>query len=593
MADALKAEGNKAFTEKRFQDAVDKFSQAIELDPSNHVLYSNRSGAYASLKDYDHAYEDALKTTELKPDWSKGWSRKGGALHGQGDLVGAVDAYDEALKLDANNAQAKSGLDSVQRAIKAEAKADGADPMGGLGNMFNDPKLYQKLAANPKTSKLLGDPQFMQQLQSLKNNPNAIGSALGDPRMMSVLSVLLGIDMSMVAGDEADGGAGSAGASGRDREEDVPMPDAQSSSVAPEKKEESAPDPEEEEIEDEEAIEERKAQEEAKKAQAEADEEKKLGTENYKKRQFDEAISHYEKAWSLHKDITYLTNLGAAKFEKGDYQGAISACEEAIEYGRTVRADFKIVAKAFGRIGSSYEKLLDYPNAILNYQKSLTEHRTPEVLAKLRAAEKTKITHDRNSYIDPAEAEKARELGNQKFKEADWPAAVEAYTEWVKRAPDDPRGYSNRAACLIKLLSFPAAVADCDEALKHDKSFIRAYLRKAQALFAMREYSRCADVCTDAMEADKTGANTREIEQQQQKALQAQFSANEGETEEQTMERIQRDPEISAILQDPVMQSILNQAKGDPKALQEHMRSPIIKTKIQKLMAAGVIRMGR
>ena len=63
-----------------------KFSEAIELDPTNHVLYSNRSGAYASKKDFAHALEDANKTTEIKPDWAKGWGRKGAALHGDGDL---------------------------------------------------------------------------------------------------------------------------------------------------------------------------------------------------------------------------------------------------------------------------------------------------------------------------------------------------------------------------------------------------------------------------------------------------------------------------------------------------------------------------
>ena len=64
----------------------DKFTQAIAIEPGNHVLYSNRSGAYASLKDYDKALEDAERTTELKPDWAKGWGRKGAALHGTGDL---------------------------------------------------------------------------------------------------------------------------------------------------------------------------------------------------------------------------------------------------------------------------------------------------------------------------------------------------------------------------------------------------------------------------------------------------------------------------------------------------------------------------
>jgi stress-induced-phosphoprotein 1 len=52
------------------------------------VLYSNRSGAYASLKDFTHALEDANKVTEIKPDWAKGWTRKGAALHGQGNLGG-------------------------------------------------------------------------------------------------------------------------------------------------------------------------------------------------------------------------------------------------------------------------------------------------------------------------------------------------------------------------------------------------------------------------------------------------------------------------------------------------------------------------
>ncbi|OCL02079.1 TPR-like protein [Glonium stellatum] len=391
--------------------------------------------------------------------------------------------------------------------------------------------MLQKLSSNPKTSALLADPEFMAKLQRLKTNPNAIGQEMRDPRFLQVMSVLLGIDMQFGAPGAGENPADAGRAT--EAEEDVPMPDAR-----PEPKEESESEPEPE-LEDEEEIAKKEAKEKA-------DQEKKLGTEFYRKRQFDLAIEHYAKAWELHKDITYMTNLGAAKFEKGDYQGAIEACEQAVEYGREILADFKIIAKAFGRIGSAYEKLGDLPNAILNYQRSLTEHRTPEILAKLRAAEKAKITAEKESYINPAEAEKARELGNAKFKEADWPAAVEAYSEMIKRAPNDPRGYSNRAACFIKLLSFPSAVQDCDEAIKRDPNFIRAYIRKAQAYFAMREYSKCMDVCTEAMEHDKDGKNMREIEQQQQKAIQAQFSAREGETEAQTLERIQKDPEVSS-----------------------------------------------
>ena len=115
----------------------------------------------------------------------------------------------------------------------------------------------------------------------------------------------------------------------------------------------------------------------------------------------------------------------------------------------------------------------------------------------------------------------------------------------TKRAPDDPRGYSNRAAALIKLMTFPGAVSDCDIAIQKDPKFIRAYLRKAQAYFAMKEYSKCTNVCAEAMQHDEGGKNYGELEQQQQKAMNAQFSARVGETEEQTQERIQKDPEVS------------------------------------------------
>src|SRR6202012_1660617 len=180
-----------------------------------------------------------------------------------------------------------------------------------------------------------------------------------------------------------------------------------------------------------------------------------------------------------------------------------------------------------------YEKVGDLPKAIANSQKSLTEHRTPEVLAKFKAAEKAQIKAEKDAYIDPEKGEEARQLGAEKFKEADWPGAVEAYSEMTKRLPDDPRGYSNRAACFIKLLSFPSAVSDCDEAIKRDPKFIRASLRKAQAYFAMREYNKCLDVCNEAAEHDEGGKNTKEIEAQQQKAIEAQFSAREGESEEE------------------------------------------------------------
>ena len=51
-------------------------------------------------------------------------------------------------------------------------------------------------------------------------------------------------------------------------------------------------------------------------AKTQADNAKAEGNALYKKRQFDEAIAAYNKAWELHKDITYLNNRAAAEYEK-------------------------------------------------------------------------------------------------------------------------------------------------------------------------------------------------------------------------------------------------------------------------------------
>ncbi|CBI14843.3 unnamed protein product, partial [Vitis vinifera] len=68
MAEEAKAKGNAAFSSGDFSAAVRHFSDAIALAPTNHVLYSNRSAAYASLQQYSEALADAKKTPAKEPE---------------------------------------------------------------------------------------------------------------------------------------------------------------------------------------------------------------------------------------------------------------------------------------------------------------------------------------------------------------------------------------------------------------------------------------------------------------------------------------------------------------------------------------------
>ena len=48
-ANEYKNAGNEAFKNKEYEKSIELFTNAIEINPNDHILYSNRSGSYASL----------------------------------------------------------------------------------------------------------------------------------------------------------------------------------------------------------------------------------------------------------------------------------------------------------------------------------------------------------------------------------------------------------------------------------------------------------------------------------------------------------------------------------------------------------------
>lgn len=63
-------------------------------------------------------------------------------------------------------------------------------------------------------------------------------------------------------------------------------------------------------------------------------------------------------------------------------------------------------------------------------------------------------------------------------------------------------------------------------------------------------------------------------------------------SEEEKMERARHgmaDPEIQAILQDPVIQQILKDFNENPQAANQAMANPVVRSKIEKLIASGVV----
>ncbi|CAI5730856.1 unnamed protein product [Hyaloperonospora brassicae] len=565
-----KAKGNAALSSGRAQEAVDCYTNAIALDPSDHVFYSNRSAAYLSLDDAVHALDDAASCIAAKPDWAKGYSRKGAALHALRRYDEAVAAYQEGLKLDKDNAACRSGLDEVE---KAQAQAQAADA-AARGQSFNPlanafgPDLFGKMATNPRLSPLLSDAAFVQTLQAIQRDPSTMSEHLKDPRVLTVLGELMGLNVNMGGSDEAmDEDMSAAGA--------APTAAAESQTTM-----DSDPSPMEDDLTDEEKTE--RARKRA------AEDAKQRGNALYKQKQFSEAIACYQEAIDQDaNNMSYYSNLAAVKLEMGQYDACIEDCKKAIEVGRANRADYALIAKAYVRIGNACVKKGETEEnltaAIESYEGAQMENRSKTVERTIKALQ-TKLRKARElAYIDLDKALAAKNEGNEFFKNGEFPQAVERYTEAIKRDPSCAVYYANRAAAYTKLTSFNEAKKDCEKAIELDPQYVKAYSRMGAIQCFMKEFHK-------ARESYEKGLSLDPNHQECLDGLRTVINKiQSGETDEERARHGMADPEIHAILRDPVMQNVLMDFQSDPVAAQRHMQNPGIMAKIEKLIAAGVV----
>ncbi|KAF5729882.1 Heat shock protein STI [Tripterygium wilfordii] len=567
MAEEAKAKGNAAFSSGDYESSVRHFSDAIDLAPTNHVLYSNRSAAYASQNKYNEALTDAKKTVELKPDWSKGYSRLGAAHLGLKQAQEAVAAYKKGLEIDPNNEVLKSGLADAQAASRTR------QPPSPFGDAFGGPEMWAKLTADPGTRAYLQQPDFVKMMQDIQNNPNNLNLYLKDQRVMQALGVLLNVKFKAPTGEDME-----------IPEDDSPPPQPSVRKAEPAKEEKKEPEPEPMDLTDEDK--ERKEQ---------ALKEKEAGNAAYKKKDFETAIAHYTRAIELDdEDISYITNRAAVYLEMGKYEECIKDCDKAVERGRELRADYKMVAKALTRKGAALAKMAksskDYEPAIEAFQKALTEHRNADTLKKLNDAEKAKKELEQQEYFDPKLADEEREKGNEFFKQQKYPEAVKHYTEALRRNPKDPKVYSNRAACYTKLGALPEGLKDAEKCIELDPTFSKGYTRKGAVQFFMKEYDKALETYQEGLKHDP---QNEDLLDGVRKCIGQINKASRGDlTPEELKERQAKgmqDPEVQNILSDPVMRQVLTDFQENPKAAQEHTKNPMVMSKIQKLVSAGIV----
>ncbi|GMP79405.1 hypothetical protein CsSME_00034962 [Camellia sinensis var. sinensis] len=123
LAETFKSQGNRAMQSKLYCDAIELYTFAIALSADNAVYYCNRAAAYTQVHQYAEAVRDCLKSIEMKPSYSKAYSRLGFAYYAQGNYRDAIDeGFLKALELDPNNDSVKENIRVAEQKLKEEQR---------------------------------------------------------------------------------------------------------------------------------------------------------------------------------------------------------------------------------------------------------------------------------------------------------------------------------------------------------------------------------------------------------------------------------------------------------------------------------------
>ncbi|VXD22491.1 Protein prenyltransferase, alpha subunit [Planktothrix serta PCC 8927] len=114
----------------RLEEAIDSYDKALEFKPDDHYVWYNRGIALDNLGRLEEAINSFDKALEFKPDDHEAWNSRGGALNNLGRFEEAINSYDKTLefKPDLHQAWGSRGnalayLGRLEEAINSYDKA--------------------------------------------------------------------------------------------------------------------------------------------------------------------------------------------------------------------------------------------------------------------------------------------------------------------------------------------------------------------------------------------------------------------------------------------------------------------------------------
>nr|XP_009767339.1 PREDICTED: RNA polymerase II-associated protein 3 isoform X6 [Nicotiana sylvestris] len=118
-ANSEKELGNEFFKQKKFKEAIDCYSRSIALSPTA-VAYANRAMAYLKLKRFQEAENDCTEALNLDDRYIKAYSRRSTARKELGKLKESIEDAEFASRLEPQNQEIKKQYGEVKALYEKE-----------------------------------------------------------------------------------------------------------------------------------------------------------------------------------------------------------------------------------------------------------------------------------------------------------------------------------------------------------------------------------------------------------------------------------------------------------------------------------------
>jgi len=216
QAEKHKQTGNQHMSARSYDKAIESYTQAIDLDGSSPVFFSNRAAAYSSKGEQHLAIADAEQAISLDPTFGKAYHRLGYAHFALGQYEHAKSAFESGLELEPNNQSMKTALENAKTQIGPDSPpipASRTPPMSSTGAGASMPNVEEMMrgmggaggagGGMPDLAGMMNNPMMRQMAESmmanggmerLMQNPavanmmNRVNSGGGMPSMSELMS---------------------------------------------------------------------------------------------------------------------------------------------------------------------------------------------------------------------------------------------------------------------------------------------------------------------------------------------------------------------------------------------------------------------